>query len=154
MPTDLPVPLRVVSDRTSFGGPLLGLAAGAAAAEEWCLVVAGGDMPSLEPTVLRTMLRAVAGRPGDRNGAGQAAALELDGAAQRLPLALHRVAAIAAADDLASSGERSLRALVDALQVVLVREPRWRRMDPHGRTLHDVDVQEDLCIEADAEIPA
>jgi molybdopterin-dependent oxidoreductase alpha subunit len=154
LPTDLPVPLRVVTDRTSFGGPLLGLTAGAAAAREWWIVVVGGDMPLLEPAVLRELLRAVAGRPGDRNGAGQGASLELNGTAQRLPLALHRVAAIAAADDLASSGERSLRALVDALQVVLVREPRWRRMDPHGRTLHDVDVQEDLGIEADAEIPA
>jgi len=130
------------------------LTAGAAAAREWWIVVVGGDMPLLEPAVLRELLRAVAGRPGDRNGAGQGASLELNGTAQRLPLALHRVAAIAAADDLASSGERSLRALVDALQVVLVREPRWRRMDPHGRTLHDVDVQEDLGIEADAEIPA
>ncbi|MEJ7753134.1 MAG: molybdopterin-dependent oxidoreductase, partial [Candidatus Limnocylindrales bacterium] len=145
LPADLPVPLHVVSDGTSFSGPLLGLAAGAAAAEEWWLVVAGGDMPSLEPTVLRTMLRAVAGRPGDRNGAGQAAALELDGAAQRLPLALHRGAAIAAAGDLASSRERSLGALLDALDVRVVPEDAWRRLDPDARTLHDVDVPADLA---------
>lgn len=145
LPADLPVPLHVVSDRTSFSGPLLGLAAGAAAAEEWWLVVAGGDMPSLEPTVLRTMLRAVAGRPGDRNGAGQAAALELDGAAQRLPLALHRGAAVAAAGDLASSRERSLAALLDALDVRVVPQDAWRRLDPDARTLHDVDVPADLA---------
>jgi molybdopterin-guanine dinucleotide biosynthesis protein A len=102
-------------------------------------------MPSLEPTVLRTMLRAVAGRPGDRNGAGQAAALELDGAAQRLPLALHRGAAIAAAGDLASSRERSLGALLDALDVRVVPEDAWRRLDPDARTLHDVDVPADLA---------
>ncbi|MDQ3493617.1 MAG: NTP transferase domain-containing protein [Chloroflexota bacterium] len=146
LPTDLPVPLRVVTDRTSFGGPLLGLAAGAAAAEEWWLVVAGGDMPGLEPAVLRAMLRAVAGRPGDRNGAGQAASLELDGIGQRLPLALHRGAAAAAAGDLAASGERSLGALLEALDVRLVPETHWRRLDPTARTLHDVDVPADLAL--------
>jgi molybdopterin-guanine dinucleotide biosynthesis protein A len=144
LPSDLPVPLHVVTDGTSFGGPLLGLAAGAAAANEWWLVVVGGDMPALEPVVLRTMLREVAGRPGDRNGAGQGAALERDGAAQRLPLALHRGAAIAAAGDLTASGERSLRVLLDALDLRVVPEEAWRRLDPDARTLHDVDVPADM----------
>ncbi|MBA3307389.1 MAG: FdhF/YdeP family oxidoreductase [Chloroflexi bacterium] len=147
LPADLPVPLRVVTDRTSFGGPLLGLAAGAERAREAWLLVVGGDMPGLEPAVLREMLRAVVAGSGDRYGAGQGAALELDGAAQRLPLVLHRGVAIAAAGDLASSGERSLGALLSALDVVIVPEDRWRRLDPGARTLHDIDVPADLASE-------
>ncbi len=145
LPTGLPVPLRVVTDRASFGGPLMGLTGGAERAREAWLVVVGGDMPLLAPTVVREMLRAVAPRPGERYGSGQGAALELDGAGQRLPLVLHRGAAIAAAGDLAASGERSLGALLDALEVVLVPEVRWRRLDPEARTLHDIDVPKDLA---------
>ena len=70
-------------------------------------------------------------------------ALALDDEPQRLPLVLDRAAAISAGSDLLAAGERSLGALLGALDVAVIREAQWRELDP-GATLQDVDRPEDL----------
>ena len=147
LPRDLPTPVRELGDPQAFAGPLVGLLAGAQRAERDLIVVCGGDMPSIEPAVLRLMLRRMLADPG-RSGpywAAQGVALELNGQAQPLPLVLERSAAISAASDLVAGGERSLRALVAALDIAVIPEAEWRALDPDGATLRDVDLPEDLA---------
>lgn len=146
LPSDLPTPLREVADAQAFGGPLIGLLAGLGAAQQQLVVIAGGDMPSLDPAVLRLMLRRMLTGPGNRPAywAAQGVALELDGQAQRLPLVLERSAAISAASDLVASGERSLGSLLSALDIALLPEASWRELDPDAATLRDVDRTDDL----------
>ena len=66
---DLAVPegVRLVHDEAPFEGPLAGCMTGLIAAREPLVVVAGGDMPSLEPAVLALLdsrARRVVGRRG------------------------------------------------------------------------------------------
>ncbi len=144
---DLAIPLRRAVDPQLHAGPLVGLLAGAEAANERLVLVVGGDMPSLEPAVLRLMLRRMvpaAGTGAAPYFAAQVVALEFQGVVQPLPLVLDRDAAISAASDLLASGERSLRRLVAALDVAVIPEREWRVLDPDAATLRDVDVPSDL----------
>jgi molybdopterin-dependent oxidoreductase alpha subunit len=143
---DLSVPLRRVVDPQLHAGPLVGLLTGAEAARERLVLVVGGDMPALEPAVLRLMLRRMVPSVGSASpySAAQVVALELQGVVQPLPLVLDRDAAVSAASDLLASGERSLRRLVSALDMAVIPEREWRVLDPDGATLRDVDVPADL----------
>jgi molybdopterin-guanine dinucleotide biosynthesis protein A len=76
--------------------------------------------------------------------AHEAAALQFDGRRQQLPMALRRQAALHAARRLTDSGERRLGALLDALFVATIAEKTWRRLDPGGATLRDIDTPDDL----------
>ncbi len=51
--------VRRVIDREAAGGPLIGLLAGLEAAAEPVCLIAGGDMPSLQPDVLARPVRVV-----------------------------------------------------------------------------------------------
>jgi molybdopterin-guanine dinucleotide biosynthesis protein A len=145
LPRGLPLPVREIADPLAFGGPLVGLLTGANAATFPLLVVAGGDMPSLEPAVLRLMLRRMVAPAGSGlYWAAQGVVLEANHEGQRLPLVLDRGAAISAASDLVAAGERSLRALVEALDIAVIPEAEWRELDPDGRTLMDIDQPSDL----------
>jgi molybdopterin-guanine dinucleotide biosynthesis protein A len=122
-----------------LGGPLAGLVAGleAVGAEASVVLVAGGDMPTLEPAVLR-LLVAAATAPG-------AAAAVLESAPPApLPLAVRPGPALAAARALLAADRRSLAGLVEALGARGVEAERWRALDPAGATLADVDVPADL----------
>ena len=124
----------------------MALASGAAAAQHALLVVAGGDMPSLRPEVLRAMLEAaVPGDDDDGAVAPEAVVLAERGVRRPLPAVLRRGAAIAATGDLTASGERSLMALIDALAASVIQERSWRAFDPEGLTLRDVDAPADLA---------
>jgi len=139
LPRELPVPLVLAADAVAYGGPLVGLHAGARRAAFPVLVVAGADMPGLRPDVLRLLL--------DRPAAGgpvRAVALESQGRVQSLPFVVDRVAAIGAAGALLDAGRRSLRELLEALDVLLIPEAGWRELDPDGETLRDVDTPGDL----------
>jgi hypothetical protein len=48
------------------------------------------------------------------------------------------------ADALLHDGRRRLRDLVDAMGAMAVEETVWTALDPHRRTLFDVDVPADL----------
>jgi molybdopterin-guanine dinucleotide biosynthesis protein A len=136
----IPAGVRVsfARDAAPDEGPLRGLVAGLVVADgEWA-VVAGGDMPDLQPAVLLEMLRA-----GLETGA-VAVALSDGGESRPLPCVLRSVAAAAAADALLEEGRRSLRDLLAAVRSVVIDEPTWVALDPERRTLVDVDEPADL----------
>ena len=137
---DLAVPegVRLVHDEAPFEGPLAGCMTGLIAAREPLVVVAGGDMPSLEPAVLALLVRALVASSADT------ALLEHRGRRQQLPFAVRTGAGTDAARRLLAQGERRLGALTDRLPVRVLAEEEWRPLDPDARTLRDVDEPGDL----------
>jgi len=139
-PREAGVPVRLVHDPMPGGGPLVGLLAGLEHARESCVVVAGGDMPSLAPDVLRALLRKL-GADAD----AEAVALERRGRREQLPIALRTGAATHAAKRLLADGERRLGTVLDALRTHDLPEGAWRPLDPDALSLRDVDVPGDLA---------
>jgi molybdopterin-guanine dinucleotide biosynthesis protein A len=148
-PDWMPPGVLIAHDPEPFGGPLVGLIAGLEAIDEEIVIVAGGDMPSLAPTVLRLLATSLASaegassarleatkRPGGVRANGSLPAI--------LPCALRRSAALAAARRALSAGDRRLRALFEGSTVVLVPEAAWRQLDPTAASLVDVDRPSDL----------
>jgi molybdopterin-guanine dinucleotide biosynthesis protein A len=101
-------------------------------------MVTGGDMPDLVAEVAESLLAAL-----DATGM-EAAVLEHAGQPQPLPMAIRRDPARAAAARLIQTGQRRLRALTDALATAVIAEATWRKLDPDGRTIHDIDTPADL----------
>lgn len=134
----LPDGVRLVHDEAPFEGPLAGCMTGLVAARESLVVVAGGDMPSLEPTVLALLIRALVASSAD------AALLEHRGRRQQLPFTVRTGAGTDGARRLLAQGERRLGALTDRLTVRVLAEEEWRPLDPDARTLRDVDEPADL----------
>lgn len=137
----VPERVRIARDAVEGSGPLAGVLAGLAAARSPIAIVAGGDMPELVSSVLRAMV--------DRLIAVGAGAVGLsDGERLRpLPAAVRVEPAAVTAEELLSTGERSLRALLRALRVDPVDEALWTPLDPERRTLLDVDEPGDLPAE-------
>jgi molybdopterin-guanine dinucleotide biosynthesis protein A len=136
------VPIALVPDAESFGGPLAALANvlsyGAPDGEELLLVV-GGDMPGLVADVLELMLA--------RLGAGldvDAVVLDRPPRVQALPLAVRRGAGARAAVEALATGDRSLVALLRRLRVETIPAAEWTPLDPTGDTLDDIDRPGDL----------
>jgi molybdopterin-guanine dinucleotide biosynthesis protein A len=131
----------VVLDEEPFEGPLAALAQAAPSARHARLLVLGGDMPDLQAAVLWRLLTWSPGRHG--------ACLVVDGWVQPLPMGLDRSLAAAVARELIEAGERSLRELVQRLDLEQIPEPEWRAIDPDARSLRDIDRPEDLAGPAD-----
>ena len=151
-PEGLLAATRIVFDPEPFGGPLVGLLAGLEASSAGIVLVLGGDMPAVEPAVLRLLAAAL-----DHDDRADAAALEAGARAGRdtdvpdgqthvapLPCALRRVPAIGATRAALAAGDRRLRACLERLASTTVAAVDWRRLDPDGRTLFDVDDPSDL----------
>jgi len=136
MPADASV--AFARDAIEDEGPLRGLAAGLEVANAAWVVLAGGDMPDLQPPVLLEMLRA-----GAETGA-VAVALSDGGRELPLPSVLRGGPASEAVDALLHAGRRSLRELLAAVVTVVIDEPSWTALDPKRRTLIDVDEPADL----------
>ena len=134
------VPVRAVVDGEPFGGPLVGLRAGLEEAREPIVVVVGGDMPSLRPSVLSALVRALLSA-GDTVGA---AVLRSRGSLVPLPAALRTGTASDRVGALVADGERRLRSLFERLPTRVLEEGEWRPLDPDGETLRDVDRPSDL----------
>jgi molybdopterin-guanine dinucleotide biosynthesis protein A len=134
------VPVRAVVDGEPFGGPLVGLRAGLEEAREPIVVVVGGDMPSLRPSVLSALVRALLS-VGDTVGA---AVLRSRGSLVPLPAALRTGTASDRVGALVADGERRLRSLFERLPTRVLEEGEWRPLDPDGETLRDVDRPADL----------
>lgn len=129
---------RCIDDPQPFEGPLAGLAAGLEIAGAEVVLVVGGDMPLVEPDVLRLLVDRL------RGGTCTVAVLQ-DGSQPRpLPMALTANEAREAASAAIDAGERSLRALLARLEVRVVPEGEWRALDPRGDSLIDVDTPADL----------
>lgn len=137
-----PVPLGATvtfaRDSTADEGPLRGLAAGLEVADGMWAVVAGGDMPDLQPPVLGEMLRAA------RETAAVAVVLSDGGDARPLPCVVRTEPAADAAAVLLGSGRRRLRDLLSTVRTVVVDEPSWTALDPGRRTLVDIDEPGDV----------
>jgi molybdopterin-guanine dinucleotide biosynthesis protein A len=112
--------------------------AGLDSSEHGLAIVVGGDMPDLQPDVLREMLRAA------RETGAVAVALSDGGEARPLPLVVATDRGRDAVATLLDAGERSLRQLLGAVTTVVVDEPSWTSLDPERRTLVDVDEPDDV----------
>lgn len=137
-PRDVPG-VRTVRDAVADAGPLAGIAAGlAAATTPWLLVVAG-DMPHLSAALV-TLLIARADPAVDAVGIRIGALPEPLLCLLRVAVARPVVEARLAAGRLKAS-----RLLTEGeLRVAWVDEAALRAVDPDLRTLHNVNVPEDL----------
>lgn len=137
----LPAGVRLIADPHAFDGPLAGLASGLDALDPAVetVIVVGGDMPWLEPAVLRRMLDAVATDVGV-----EAVALDDGERTRPLPLVVRRDPAAGAARALLDADDRRLRALLARLRTVVLPRDDWRGLDPAGATVRDIDTPADL----------
>lgn len=136
---DLPPDIVVAYDRDAFAGPLAGLAAGLASmpVDVECVLIVGGDMPSLSVPVLRLLVEAI----GDAGDAAVAVVLDEGGP---MPMAVRASVATPAVDELLAAGERRLRGLPERLNAEVIGGLVWRALDPAAATLRDVDRPSDL----------
>lgn len=138
LPVELPAGIRVVADSRPGKGPLAALEAGLRALTDEVALVVGGDMPRIEPAVLRLLADQLRGDPG------AIAACLSDGERPRpLPLALRRAPVLDRLPAWLDAGERRLRALLDGAHVLTPDE--WLPLDPGRGTLQDVDTPEELA---------
>jgi len=139
---DLPeeAAVRVARDETEGQGPLAGARAGLAVARSELAVIAGGDMPDLQPPVLRELLR-VAGETS-----AEAVALRDGERFRPLPCVVRVEPAVEASAALLRSGRRRLRDLLELMHVAVIEESTWLALDPDRRTLFDVDLPGDLDV--------
>ena len=134
----VPSGVIVASDATSFEGPLVGLLTGLRRATEPVVLVAGGDMPTMVPSVLALLLDRL-----DDPGV-DAVLLQQGDRGRPLPGALRTASALVAAERLVDGGERRLQELYENVATIVIEELTWRERDPEARTLRDVDTPADL----------
>lgn len=134
------VRIRFTRDTTDGEGPLAGLYAGLMASRTELVVVAGGDMPDLQPPVLREMLRVA------RDEVADAVALADGDRMRPLPCVLRMLEALDATHTLLHIGGRRLRSLLEAIHPTVIDEATWTAMDPERRTLFDVDEPGDMDV--------
>lgn len=144
-PEGLPARAVIVADPESDGGPLVGLGAGLAAIADDVILVVGGDMPALDPSVLRLLRAAIGDDPSV-----EAARLAVDaptalGGAAVLPCVMRREPARRACREALADGDRRLRGCLERLATTVVPAGEWRALDPRGRTVLDVDRPDDLA---------
>lgn len=141
-PGGLPESVVLVHDPAPDEGPLVGLAAGLETVSGEIVLVVGGDMPTLEASVLRLLIAAIENDPKV-----DAARLEVDGptSASVLPCVLRRKAARRACGEALAAGDRRLRGALERLATTVVPAGEWRALDPIGRTLLDIDRPADLA---------
>ena len=122
------------------GGPLAGIEAGLLATRNpWALVV-GADMPWLRASVL-DLLVSTAKRAGPR--VDVVAVESAPGLLEPL-LAAYRRRCLRIVRDRLGSGEWRLQDVLRDLCVVPVSGEAWRRLDPAGRSLTNVNTPSDL----------
>jgi molybdopterin-guanine dinucleotide biosynthesis protein A len=166
IPAGLSVPVHLVHDPAPHRGPLAGLASALAAlgatgpagpavapgttdgqgrqgdladvTGDIALVV-GGDMPGLVPAVLRLMVATLAADPSLG-----AVVLEAD-LPSVLPIAVRVSLVGRAVGDLLAEDRRALRGVLDRVPWLALPAATWRRLDPAGATLFDVDRPEDMA---------
>jgi len=139
LPVDSGAALVTVLDERPFEGPLTALVHAARHASHDRLLLVAGDMPDLQPAILRLLLTF--------SGKNDGACLVVGDQRQPLPTALARQAVLERGAELVEAGERSLQALIATLDVAAIAEAEWRALDPAARSFRDIDRPEDLDME-------
>jgi molybdopterin-guanine dinucleotide biosynthesis protein A len=129
---------RVVADEPGTEGPLAGLVAGLRAAHRDVCVVAGCDMPAIDPGVVGLLLDVL----GDRS-VDAAVCSRAGGELEPLPLVIRASAANALAEVL-TAGDRSLRGGLAAVRTAIVPVAHWSPLDPEGRTFESWNRPSDI----------
>jgi molybdopterin-guanine dinucleotide biosynthesis protein A len=131
---EAPVPVLVVEDPVEGEGPLRGIATGLEAASAPVVLVAGVDMPFLQPPLLRLLV--------ERVRAGHRWVLPI---AERRPQPLCSAFARDALEVVRAhleAGDRAPMAVAADLGMVRLGEEEWRAVDPRGLSFVDVDTPE------------
>jgi molybdopterin-guanine dinucleotide biosynthesis protein A len=136
LPAEFATRVAVLRDAEPDRGPLIALLAAAQVAKGDALLVVGGDMPELQPALLRRLLTWSDGDDG--------VCVVAEGWTQPLPIGLDRARTLAAGKGFQARGERSLRQLIGSLHLDELTEDAWRSIDPDGRSLRDIDTPADL----------
>lgn len=126
--------VRAVREQPPGSGPLAGLLAGADALRADSVVLLGCDLVRVE----RPVLALLAGWDG------AASVVPVVGGVPQLVCARYGADALEAARRLLSTGERSLRALLETVAVDLVPEERWRTV-ADADAFDDLDTPDDLA---------
>ncbi len=142
LPADLLASDRVelVPDRRLSKGPLGGLEAGLMATDEDVVLVLAGDMPWVPSAVLDLLVA----RLGSVDAA-EIACLVVDGRPQPFPMACRRAITRIRTARLLDRGERRMSTLLEDSVTLFVGEPEWRRHDPDGGSIRDIDTPADLA---------
>jgi molybdenum cofactor guanylyltransferase len=140
---DLPLPpeaaaVRFVRDEVAHGGPLVGVRTGLAQIRTPLAAIAGADMPGLRAELLALMAQHAL------KSGKKAVVLGDSDWSHPLPAVVTTKAALDLAEELLRGGERRLRALVGALDALVLRERIWIAVDPTGEWRSDVDLPGDL----------
>jgi molybdopterin-guanine dinucleotide biosynthesis protein A len=129
-----PAETVIIEDESPFAGPLPALIAGLRAAGTERVVVVACDMPFLDAGFLGHLVSGV----GDLDAC---VPITAEG-----PEPLHAAYGACAVEPLlaaTAAGERSLRGALQRLKVRWVEEPEWRRLDPSGRSLLNLNTPEE-----------
>jgi molybdenum cofactor guanylyltransferase len=128
---------RVVTDPGE--GPLAALVAALAALDAEHVLVLAGDHPGLRVELLAHLVELAAG--------AEAVACRRGPRLEPLVAVYRRDPTLAAARAMLAgpAGGRSLLGLLAGLRTVVVEEPRWRALDPDGRSFVDLDDPADLA---------
>jgi molybdopterin-guanine dinucleotide biosynthesis protein A len=116
-------------------GPLRAFAHAARTAGVSHLLLVGCDHPFLQPALLAHIV--------SRRDESEVVAVSGTSGPEPL-LAVYSVAVLPVAERLLESGARSLKRLLDEVVVRHVAEEEWRRYDPDGLSLIDVDDEDSL----------
>ena len=140
---ELPLPpnaskARFARDDVAHGGPLVGVRTGLTEVRAPLAAIAGADMPGLRAELLALMAR-------HATTSGKSAVVLGDSDwSHPLPAVVNTKAAVDLAAALLGGGERRLRALMGALDALVLPERVWAKVDPDGEWRRDVDVLGDL----------
>ena len=137
------LPARRVADHPAFAGPLAGLLGGLAACRTELALVVAADLPCPEPQLAAHLLELAA---------ADTAADVVVPVTSRGPEAMFAVYRSRALAQLEGAGRRgsvrgqSMREALALVQVHVVPEPEWRRLDPIGASFTDCDTPRELAV--------
>jgi molybdopterin-guanine dinucleotide biosynthesis protein A len=137
LPVQLP-DVRIVYDRVNHGGPLAGIDVALAEARHELVLIVAGDMPWLQESLLRLLVdRARSERGAD------AVAIQSPRGSEPL-LAVYRPSVRPVLTGLVDRGERRVGRLHELIHAVGISEDEWRRVDPEGRSLVNINRPADI----------
>ncbi len=134
------IPARVVTDGYPGRGVLAGIHAGLAAAQSDWAFVAAGDMPFLNPALLRAMLHLAENTDAD------VIVPQWQGELEPLHALYRPVACAPAAEAALLRGQRRIIAFYPDVRVHMMPQAEIARWDPEGRSFFNVNTPEDWAL--------